>query len=382
MSTAWPLVSLNEFLSQDKSYLAEPEDRLYKKMSVRLYGKGVALDSSVDGISLRMRKHQIAKENQIVVSEIWAKKGAIGIVPEQCSGALCTSHFFLFDHNPEKIDIRWLSYLLATNSLEKQLEDQARGTTGYAAIRPSQFLNCEIRLPPLLEQQRIAAKIDTIKNQLQVAEKLRSSIECDIDSLLAGRFQETLKHANWLPMRKAAPIVRREVSILSDSNYSELGVRSFFKGAFIRRSVAGEEFTWQKLYQIKSGDLIFSNIMAWEKAIALANSVHNKCVGNHRMLTCEANPEVALPAYLHYYFTTDEGFTKVYAASPGTAARNRTLTADALMSLEVPIPSLALQKQFVNLKNAMEKAVELRRPQMVSVEAMLPALCNQVLTQS
>jgi restriction endonuclease S subunit len=98
------------------------------------------------------------------------------------------------------------------------------------------------------------------------------------------------------------------------------------------------------------------------------------------MLTCEANTEVALPAYLHYYFTTEEGFTKVYAASSGTAARNRTLTADALMSLEVPLPSLSLQKQFVNLKFAMEQAAAIRENQMVSVEAMLPALCNQVLS--
>ena len=89
---------------------------------------------------------------------------------------------------------------------------------------------------------------------------------------------------------------------------------------------------------------------------------------------------MALPAYLHYYFTTDEGFTKVYAASPGTAARNRTITADALMAIEVPLPSLALQKKFVKLKYAMEQAAVIRANQMVSVDAMLPALCNQVLS--
>lgn len=99
------------------------------------------------------------------------------------------------------------------------------------------------------------------------------------------------------------------------------------------------------------------------------------------MLTCEAIPDLSLAAYLHYYFTTEEGFAKVYAASPGTAARNRTLTADALMALDVPIPPLVVQTQFVKLKQVLEQAAEIRSKQIVSVEAMLPALCNQVLTQ-
>lgn len=274
---------------------------------------------------------------------------------------------------------KYLYFLLCAQK-DKLLVPLMMGTANVS-LKPKDIADVEIELPPIENQKRVIELIEKVQQKLQEADKLRVSIDRDIASLLAVQFQETLKHATWLPMRRAAPIVRREIAILADSNYSELGVRSFFKGAFIRRSVAGVEFTWQKLYEIKAGDLIFSNIMAWEKAIAIANSDHNKCVGNHRMLTCEANKEVALPDYLHYYFTTDEGFTKVYAASPGTAARNRTLTADALMSLEVPIPSLALQKQFVDLKNQMELAAAIRAPQVVDAEAMLPSLCNQVLTQ-
>ena len=249
------------------------------------------------------------------------------------------------------------------------------------SLHPEEFESCEILLPTIEEQKLIVARIHTVQQQLQAAENLRASIDKDISSLLAVRFQETLIHAKWLPMRDVAPLVRREVKIDPNSTYSELGVRSFFKGAFIRRTVSGTEFTWQKLYQVNVDDLIFSNIMAWEKGIALANSDHDKCVGNHRMLTCEANPHLALAAYLHYYFTTEEGFAKVYAASPGTAARNRTLTADALMAIDVPTPTLAVQRQFVRLKQALEQSAEIRRQQVMSIKAILPALCNQVLSQ-
>jgi hypothetical protein len=97
------------------------------------------------------------------------------------------------------------------------------------------------------------------------------------------------------------------------------------------------------------------------------------------MLTCEANPDLVFSAYLHYYFTTDEGFAKVYAASPGTAARNRTLTADALMGLTVPAPTLAVQSWFVELKNGLEKSALRRAEQNPISDAILPSILNRFL---
>jgi restriction endonuclease S subunit len=166
---------------------------------------------------------------------------------------------------------------------------------------------------------------------------------------------------------------------LGPFDYSDLGVRSFFKGAFARRTVPGEEFTWQKLFQVNSDDLIFSNIMAWEKGIALALPVHDGCVGNHRMLTCEARPEIALSTYLHHYFTTEDGFSKVYAASPGTAARNRTLTADSLMAIEVPTPPLSVQKRFVGLKSKITQTAEERAKQKKLIEALSSSMLSRFI---
>lgn len=65
-----------------------------------------------------------------------------------------------------------------------------------------------------------------------------------------------------------------------DTLYTELGVRSFNKGTFHRRTVKGAEFTWQELYLVRKNDLVFSNIMAWEGAVALASEADEGCVGN------------------------------------------------------------------------------------------------------
>jgi restriction endonuclease S subunit len=78
---------------------------------------------------------------------------------------------------------------------------------------------------------------------------------------------------------------------------------------------------------------------------------------------------------------SETGLTAVNEASPGTADRNRTTKQSALEAICVPVPPIALQEKFVSLKHAMMQATEIRAKQMESVEAILPALCNQLLTK-
>jgi hypothetical protein len=78
LNNSFPLVPLSEVLSQNKSYIEAPEAKMYPKLSVKLYGKGVVPDTPVDGATLKMKRHQIASSGQVILSEIWGKKGAIG----------------------------------------------------------------------------------------------------------------------------------------------------------------------------------------------------------------------------------------------------------------------------------------------------------------
>jgi type I restriction enzyme S subunit len=77
----------------------------------------VILDTPANGATLKMMLHQIAKAGQVILSEIWGKKGAIGFVPDEAQGALCTSHFFLFDIDQDKIERRWLQAIFDANYL-------------------------------------------------------------------------------------------------------------------------------------------------------------------------------------------------------------------------------------------------------------------------
>lgn len=374
----WPAVKLGEILDQDLDFITDLEPGTYKKLSVKLYGRGVVPDKPVEAHTIRMKKHQIAKEGQIIVSEIWAKKGAIGIVPPNGNGALCTSHFYLFNRKSERVIEGWLRYLFIANFLEPQLSAEARGTTGYASVRPRHFLQCEVPLPPLNEQQQIVAKLDKVAGLVGERSKVIETAAHDAKSMLANAFRKSIDGAPYRPMSEVAPLVRRPVEIEPDQSYPELGVRSFGRGTFHKPSLNGMEVGSKKLFRIQEGDLLFNIVFAWEGAVAIAQPKDDGRVGSHRFLTCVTDKDGATADFFRFYFLTPEGLQKLGDASPGGAGRNRTLGLKKLDAITVPVPPLDRQRWFDRLQRQVQQVEILRESAGEDVEALLPAMLDGV----
>ena len=144
----------------------------------------------------------------------------------------------------------------------------------------------------------------------------------------------------------------------------------------------GAEATWQKPVWIKSGDLVLSNIKAWEGAIAVAARAHDGCIASHRYITCVPDPAVATTGFLAYYLLSDDGLEKIGLASPGTADRNRTLSLGNLGNIEVPLLPVAAQQAFNQLQAQVAalktKHTAIRR----ATAALLPATLERVFAAS
>lgn len=208
----WQQVSLGQLLTQHKEYVYELDDKEYPKLSVKLYGKGCFVNGSALGSEVKMQKHQLAKAGQVILSEIWGKKGAIGFVPNDGEGALVTSHFFLFDLDKSNIDHQWLNWLCRANYFETELSVQAKGTTGYAAVRPKQFLELTIPLPPLDEQRRIVRRIDAlaerISETIDLQREARNESEALLNASLYSIFNpEATKYWKEIPLEEISEIV-------------------------------------------------------------------------------------------------------------------------------------------------------------------------------
>jgi len=377
MSKSYPKVPLSEVLKLYQEYIDEPGPKVYPKLSVKLYGRGVVLDSPVDGSSLKMKRHQIAKGGQIILSEIWGKKGAIGLVPTEGEGALCTSHFFLFDINSEKIEIKYLQAIFTANYLEEQLDSEAKGTTGYAAVKPKHLLSANIPLPPVEEQRRIVARIEEVAAKIEEARGLHTAINSDIYRTLLSAYNTIIKGARRLPMRDVAPLERRSIEVKPEEEYFELGIRSFGKGTFHKPAVTGAALGTKRIFSIEEDDLLFNIVFAWEGAVAVAKSADHGRVGSHRFLTCVPKKGLATPFFLCFHFLTKEGLQQLLDASPGSAGRNRTLGIKALEEIQVPVPPFKKQLWFDSLQERFNLVRRCHAETSTELDALLPSILDK-----
>ncbi len=373
----WPLVPLGEVLSPYQEYIEAPEAKEYPKLSVKLYGKGVVLDTPADGTTLKMKRHQIAKSGQVILSEIWGKKGAIGFVPPEGDGALCTSHFFLFDIHRNRLEPKYLQAIFTGNYLQDQLDVEAKGTTGYAAVRPKNLLAAEIPLPPLAEQRRIVTRIESLSTKIDEACSLREEVQKDLSRLLNAAYHRISDKVPRKPLGELAPLDRRPVTVDFEASYPQVAVRSFGRDTFHKPPLIGSEVTWEKPFLVKAGDILVSNIKAWEGAIAVAGTDDDGRVGSHRYLTCVATPGIATARFVCFHLLTPEGLYEVGEASPGSADRNRTLSAKAFMQIPVPMPEYGKQLWFDALYQKVDSIAKTQSESSAELAALLPSILDK-----
>lgn len=141
---------------------------------------------------------------------------------------------------------------------------------------------------------------------------------------------------------------RRKVALGPAEEYVEVGLRSFGRGFFHKPAIAGAQLGNKKVYRIEPGDLVVSNVFAWEGALAVARASEEGLIGSHRFMTWTPQRECQVDVrYLWHYFLSETGLLQLRRASPGSAGRNRTLGIAAFEELKIPLPTFSDQQRIV-----------------------------------
>ena len=138
---------------------------------------------------------------------------------------------------------------------------------------------------------------------------------------------------------------RRAVQVDPAGEYEEIGLRSFGKGIFHKAPVSGIELGTKRVFRIQPGDLVISNVFAWEGAIAVASEADVGKIGSHRFMTFTATDDRLIPTWAAWFLLSEPGLELLGRASPGSAGRNRTLAVERFEALEIPLPSIAEQRR-------------------------------------
>ncbi len=375
IGSAWPKVPLSEVVTHRKEFIRISDSQEYMRCRVQLGARGIVPRDRVLGFDVKTKEQQVCRAGELLVAEIDAKLGGFGIVPDGLAGSIVSSHYFLFNINTDRINRNYLGYYIRTPEFQDQVT--ARGSTNYAAIRPCDVLKYVIPLPDRRVQDRIAAKVDALADKIEEVRENKREIYQGADAMLHSAYMRIVADAPFRKMGELAPLVRRNVEVRMGEEYPELGIRSFGKGTFHKPALDYLSVGTKRLYLIEPGDLLFSNVFAWEGAIAVAQPEDEGRFGSHRFITCVPKQYVVTAEFLRFYFLTDEGLRKIGEASPGGAGRNRTLGLAKLAEIEVPIPAWKKQVWFNHLQTKVRELLTTQQEVEIELNALLPSILEK-----
>jgi len=375
---SWRRVKLGDVLRHDARPVAVEPERMYREIGIRSHGKGLFHKAPISGLELGDKRVFYVEPGDFVLNIVFAWEGAVGVVTEAERAMIASHRFPTFRAVADTLDLRFLEHFFHTPVGLELLGRVSPGGAGRnRTLNRTDFLRQELLLPPLPEQQRIVGKIDAARESINNARGAFQQQAQHAAQLLAATFHEVASAAPRVTLSQLAPLVRRPVEVRPGAQYLELGIRSFGKGTFHKPQTSGAALGDKRVYAVHPGDLLFSNVFAWEGAIAVAKPTDIGRIGSHRFMSCVSDQSIAAPAFLCYYFLSREGLSAVQAASPGGAGRNRTLGIAALGQLKVPMPTIAKQKRFSALVEEVEALNDVIARRGAELDALLPAILDR-----
>jgi type I restriction enzyme S subunit len=265
------------------------------------------------------------------------------------------------------VDPRYLFYSTISHSFRKLGEAEMYGAGGQKRIPESYVINTGQQIPPLAEQRAIAAFLDreTAHIDALIAKKERliellqekraavitQAVTKGLDPSVpmketgVSRFPQVPLDWMMSKLRHLIVQVKRPIEVLSETEYTEIGIRSWGKGIFHKEPIRGALLEDKAVYKIEPGDFVLNIVFAWEGAVAVAADSESGMIGSHRFPTFRCSDKIDA-RFLFLLLQTDPGRELMEVNSPGAAGRNKTIRLGQFLDEEIALPPLLLQQEI------------------------------------
>lgn len=340
-------IPLSDVLSLSLRPVVVESTSTFPTAGVYSFGRGMLVRGTISGSDTKYARLYQVQVDDFVLSRLKAFEGAVAVVDRGSSGRFVSQEFPTFVIDSDRCLPRYMHHVCTWPAFWERLAGGSKGVgSRRERVHVDQLLAVTVPLPTLNEQRRLCTILDRAAEALEVAPQrfehlgvalrssaLRACISDEGDEFSVG---DVIK------------LVREPVELLPDHKYVEIGIRSFGKGTFRKAPVSGAALGDKRVYSIRPNELVFSNVFAWEGAIAVTTDADKGAIGSHRFMTYEVEAVRADLRYLAYYFQSERGLEVVRAASPGSAGRNRTLGIEAFAQQTVRLPTIMEQRHVAD----------------------------------
>ncbi len=374
----YPLVPLGEVLVLDRHEVQLQPDETYRIAGIYSFGKGIFERNAILGAATSYSSLFRLEQDQFVFSRLNGWEGAVDIVGPDFSGCLVSSEYPTFKVRPQRGEpsyFRWIARWPVFWDLLRPRGSMVR----RKRVQTSQLLEVKIPLPPIEEQQRIAARLEEVERlSSRVRERLDRAGRC----LTASRANlVTRPHGDegWraLPLREVLGLAIDAVPVDADTHYEMAGVYSFGRGLFRRSALLGSTTSYKTLHRLRAGQIVMSRLKAWEGAMALVDAPFEGSYLSPEFPTFDVNDDLLDDRFCEALLTSEPFWIRLKGSSKGIGARKERVNAERLLDVVVELPSLSQQRVIASQLDSLRRVEQLGSRRTRVVAALSRSVMNQ-----
>ena len=331
-----------------------------------LQGKNITGDkfSFFDVRFITPEKSQKLIRSKTVVGDILIIKiGSIGYAAEidNLNGypyAIIPANLAKITLDEKKSDKRYILQWLKTDAVKKYFQNIA-SKTAQPALSLTKIKGLPVFLPPLAEQQHIAAILDVAEIIVQKCEQSIAKLDELARNIFEGKFNTKKKEKNWTEenLGDVCHFVRGpfggalKKEIFTREGFAVYEQQHAIYNQFnkIRYFINQRKFEELKRFELKHGDLIMSCSGTMGK-VAIVPHALKKGIINQALLKLTPNKNLD-KIYLKFYMESNFFQQSLKNETHGAAIKNVASVA-ILKKIKILIPPLVEQQKFSNfLKN-------------------------------
>lgn len=347
----------------------------YPNAGVLNRGRGLFAKPPLAGGATAVAKLYRLSTGNVVYSKLFAWEGSVALVSDEFDGAYVSSEFPIFEVDRQLADLRYLHHALTWSKTLEQIAAMGSGLgQRRQRVNPDRFVTAEIPLPPLADQRRIAAHLDSVAEMAAKDGATGPSVQ-----LRAVAFRLCEKFPWKVPLGEILTPRGSEV-VDAKTTYRVAGIYSFGRGFLDRGAMGGGGTKYRTVTRLQLRDVAYSKLGAFENAVGV---VDGAWVGH---VVSPEFPVFSLSSHV------DEGYLRFVLKSPrfadamrdaavGVGARQRRVSPGSFLALPVPIPCSDDQHRISKVADLVSatEALTVERNKMAA--ALLPAARNQVFSR-
>ncbi len=186
-------IRLGDFLIRSKIPVDIEDNKKYKRVTIRTKHQGVSVRDFEIGSKIGTKKQFILKAGQFVLSKIDAMYGAFGIAPDEVDGAIITGNFWAYDYDKNIVSIEWFNHFTNSPDFYDLCRRASTGITHRKYLDEDFFLNYEVNLPDLNEQENLVVSIDSIREKISSLENELTHQLTQLENLNQAILQEAVQ---------------------------------------------------------------------------------------------------------------------------------------------------------------------------------------------